>query len=236
LLALVQEKLSEIKYAFVVGVANETIDVSNLNGYVSFVKDFFNDNLKIEKNTQIGKSIFRELEYRYGASSLFAVGFLRIGSRNNFVYFKPIMNSFYSFLPRQLINTSKPISGSVDGTEKTMGMYVCYNEITGNDISMTDFFVSSHYYWEFGWFGILFFSFLPAIYNVFIIAISRNWGYFGSALLILSFKPYWLLSKLWISEIIIMIPTIVLPAIFLYKTLGLFFKIKNLNTNKIPIH
>jgi hypothetical protein len=225
-LVLIQEKLSDIKYAFVIGVANETIDVNSAKSYVDFVSDFFQDNTKGDKNNAEHKSIFNEIEFRYGAPSLFAVGFLRIASRDEIVYFKPIFNSFYSFLPRQLLNEKKPISGSVDGTEKTMGMYVCYKEITGSDVSMTDFLVSSHYYWELGWLGVVLFSLIPAVYNVLIIKIVKNWDYFGVSLFILSFKPFWLLTKLWISEIIIMVPTIILPSILLFYILNFFLKIK----------
>ncbi len=219
-LSLIQEKLNDIKYAFVVGVTNETIDVNSASSYIDFVSDFFNENLKSNKNTAEHKSILKEIEFRYGAPSMFAVGFLRIASRNELVYFKPIANSFYAFLPRQLLDNKKPVSGSVDGTEKTMGMYTCYKEITGSDVSMTDFLVGCHFYWEFGWLGVLIFSIVPAFYNIIILFISKKWGYFGLAMMILSFKPFWFLSKLWISEIIIMIPTIILPSILLYKIIN----------------
>lgn len=224
LLVSIQEKLKEIKYAFAVGVGNKTIDVNSVEGYVNFVVDFLNDDLKSGKIDIEPISIFREIEFRYGAPSLFSVGFLRIGSRDEFVYFEPILNSFYSFLPKQLLDKDKPVSGSVDGTEKTMGMYVCVKEITGSDTSMTDFFVSGHYYWELGWLGVFLFSIVPALYNIFIVLLARNWGYLGIALFILSFK--WLLSKLWLSEIIILISTVILPAIFLIVILNYILSIK----------
>lgn len=226
LLSLIQEKLGEIKYAFVVGVANETIDVGSVSSYINFVQDFFSDNLKIDSDLNPSKPLYKEIEFRYGAPSLFAVGFLRIGSRGDFVFLKPILNSFYSFLPRQLITGKKPVSGSVDGTESTMGMYTCYKEVTGSDSTMTDFLVGGHYYWELGYFGVIFFSLIPAFYNIILILLAKNWGYFGIAILILSFKPYWFLSKLWLSEIIIMIPTIILPSILLFYLLRFFLRIK----------
>jgi len=214
--ALIQEKLSAIKYAFAVSVANKTIDLSTAKGYTTFLSDFFNDELGIQQSDETQNSIIREIEYRYGASSLFAVGFLRIGLKNEFVYFNPIFNSFYSFLPRQLITTSKPFPGSADGTEKKMGMYVCFNEITGSDISMTDFLISGHYYWELGWVGVLLFSSIAALYNILIIIFARNFGYFGIALLLLSFMPFSFLPKQTMSQIFIMIPTIILPSFLLY--------------------
>lgn len=225
-LALIQEKLSEIKYAFTVSVANETIDLSSANSYIVFLGNFFKDELSISKSDEVQKSIIQEVEFRYGASSMFTVGFLRIGLRNEFVYFNPILNSFYAFLPRQLINRSKPFSGSADGNEKTMGMYVCYNEITGSDISMTDFFVSGHYFWELGWLGVLLFSFIAALYNIIIIFFARNFGYFGVALLLLSFMPFSFLTKQSMSQIIIMIPTIILPTFLLYFIVKFCLKIK----------
>lgn len=225
ILISIQSKLGEIKYAFASGVANGSIDITSFNGYTLFVKDVVSDNLVSNSSSSEIKNIFEEFEYRYGAPSLFAVGFLKYINKNGYVYSNPIANSFYSFLPRQLLKSEKPFPGSVNGDEKTMGMYVCINEVTGGS-NMSDFYVGAHFFWEFGFLGVFVFSAVSALYNIVIIFFSRKWGYFGIALLILSFKPFWILSKLWTSEILIMIPTVILPSILLYKLFFSFYRIK----------
>ncbi len=225
ILISIQSKLGEIKYAFASGVANGSIDITSFNGYVIFVKDILSNNLVSNSLVSENKSIVEEFEYRYGAPSLFAVGFLKYVEKYGYVGSNPISNSFYSFLPRQLLNSDKPFPGSVNGDEKTMGMYVCINEVTGGS-NMSDFFVGGHFFWEFGLLGVIILSSLSAFYNIVIIFISRKLGYFGVALLILSFKPFWILSKLWTSEIFIMIPTVILPSLLLYKLFISIYRIK----------
>lgn len=215
LLIAIQSNLNSIKYAFVVAVANKTIDFTSAKGYYDFLIAYISEDANIKKTDSEAKPFYKEIEFRFGAPTLFGVGFLRLASKGEYAYLNPILNSFYSFIPRQIFKGEKPFPGSADGTEKKMGMYACYNEITGYDYNMTDFSIASHYYWELGWFGVIFLSILPAIYNIIIFKIARNWGYVGAALVLLSFKPFWFLTKLWISEIIVMIPTIILPALLI---------------------
>ena len=209
--------LSSIKYAIVEAAANNTYDFSNYNGYLNFAKGYFANDPKIKKIKTKSKPILEEFEFRFGAPTLFSVGFLRLVERNDYAYAQPILNSFYSFLPRQLFTSEKPWPSSSDGSEKSMGMYKCVSEIVGTQKKtfMTDFSVASHFYWEFGWLGVFFLSLIPAIYNIIIFSISRFKSYVGVVLFLVSFKPFYFYTKLWISEIITMIPTIILPTLLL---------------------
>ena len=216
--------LSSIKYAIVEAAVNNTYDFSNYNGYLNFAKDYSTNNPKIKKIETKSKPFLEEFEFRFGAPTLFSVGFLRLVERNEYAYAEPILNSFYSFLPRQLFTSDKPWPSSSDGSEKSMGMYKCVSEIVGTQkkIFMTDFSVASHFYWEFGWLGVFFLSFIPAIYNIIIFSISRSKSYIGAVLFLVSFKPFYFYTKLWISEIITMIPTIILPTLLLMFVLQKF--------------
>lgn len=231
LLSLIQDNLNSLKYAFVVAVTNRTIDLNSISGYIDFLTAYFTDDSSIKKLDEEHKPIYREVEFRYGAPTLFAVGFVRMAERGEYALFNPIVNSFYSFLPRQIFGGDKPFPGSADGREKTMGMYACYKEITGYDYNMVDFSVSGHYYWEFGWIGVMILSIIPALYNVIVIQFCKRWSYIGAAILILSFKPFWFLTKLWISEIILMLPTILFPTLALIYILWYIFVLVKLLLN-----
>jgi hypothetical protein len=230
----ITQKLNSIKYAFAVAASNKTFDFNSFTGYVEFAISFFTNDSSVKIIERDSKPFYKELEFRYGAPSIFSVGFIRMADRGEYAYFRPMMNSFYSYLPRQIFSDNKPFPGSSDGTEKSMGMYKSITEITGYDVSMTDFYVGSHFYWELGWFGLIFLSIIPALYNVLMIQFCKHWSYIGGALLLLSFKPFWLMSKLWISEIITMIPTVILPSILLifiiHKTISFF---RFLSVNKL---
>lgn len=219
LLLILQNNLKEIKSAFAISYAAKEYDFNSASGFVNFIIDYSSNSLK--KNVDPDKnSTFDEIEFRFGAASMFASGFYRFTDREGYVLFEPIKNSLYTFLPRQLFGDNKPFPSSFDGTEYGMGMYTCYREIDFFSYSMTDFYVSGHYFWEFGIFGVLLFSTLAAVYNILIIIISSKYYYYiGAVLLVLSFKPFWILPKLWISEIISMIPILILPFIILISIL-----------------
>lgn len=226
----VSTSLSSIKYAFAVAISNKTFDFSSFSGYVDFVTAYLANDSRVKIIESDSKPMYREIEFRYGAPTLFAVGFHRMAARGEYAFLNPIMNSFYSYLPRQLFTENKPFPGSADGTEKSMGMYKSMTEITGSDVSMTDFSVGSHYFWELGWFGVIFLSIIPAIYNVIVFQFCKRLSYIGAAVLLLSFKPFWLMTKLWVSEIITMIPTVMLPAvlmIFILRTVTGFLGMLN---------
>lgn len=222
LLLLLQNNLKEIKSAFAISYAAKEYDFNSAEGYVNFIIDYSNNSIKNISESN-GISIFEEIEFRFGAASLFSSGFYRFTDREGYVLFNPIKNSLYSFLPRQMFGDNKPFPSSFDGTEYGMGMYTCYREIDFFSYSMSDFYVSGHYFWEFGIFGVMLFSALAAFYNIIIIIIAKKFYYYiGAVLLVLSFKPFWILPKLWISEIISMIPILIIPFIILIYILKFF--------------
>ncbi len=134
--------------------------------YINFINDFINGEIINETDFEAVESSFiNDVEFRYGAASMFAVGFLRMYNNGYIAQLKIESNTIKAFMPRQIIGDDKPVSGSLDGTEKTMGMYACYNEITGDNHNMTDFYVSGHYYWQFGFFGVFLFSFVASIFS-----------------------------------------------------------------------
>lgn len=221
LVVFIGSYLGELKYQFAVNASSKEFELKNIVDYYNFVTEFMSPDLLDSKQAD-SKSILDEIEFRYGAPSLFGVGFIRMYDRGASAGFNTEFNSLYSFLPREIVGENKPVSGSVDGTEQGMGMYSSYKEITGSDSVMSDFYVSGHYYWQFGFLGVVVLSALASIYTFFVLLFVNKYFYVGHALWLVSFKPFWLLPKLWFSEIIIMCSTIFLPTlfvIFMFRTI-----------------
>ena len=220
-LLFAQSEFTKVKKVMFYAIIQGKVNIND--GFIPFFNYYREKRKELEKNTTYTKTspfekigaIAKELEFRYGAPSLFGVGLVRLRHAGEKANFNPILNSFYSFLPRQIVGNDKPYPGSIDGTKHGMGMYRSVSGVTGEKRAfMTDFHTSTHYYWELGWLGIAFLSIIPAMYNVLIIRIAEKWGFVGLVVLALSFKPYWFLPKMWLSEIITMLATSMLPAIF----------------------
>ncbi|MBR2648189.1 MAG: hypothetical protein IKD55_05075 [Sediminibacterium sp.] len=229
LLYFVQTKLGPLKYAFAISVANKSLDLQNPMSYINFINDFINGEIINETDFEAVESSFiNDVEFRYGAASMFAVGFLRMYNNGYIAQLKIESNTIKAFMPRQIIGDDKPVSGSLDGTEKTMGMYACYNEITGDNHNMTDFYVSGHYYWQFGFFGVFLFSFVASIFSFSIYFLSKGYELLGQAFWLLSFKPFWFLPKIWMAEAIIMSKTQFFPLGVVLFSFIVLHKIKNI--------
>lgn len=228
LLALfVGNYLGDLKYKFAVNSASKEIELNTILDYFDVASEFITTDIFFsEKKNSYARKFFDEIEFRYGAPSLFAVGFVRMYDRGISAGFNTEMNSLYSFLPRQIVGEDKPVSGSFNGKNEGMGMYASYREISGADNVMSDFYVSGHYYWQFGIFGVIILSFISAFYSCFMLMYASRFNYLGHVLWITSFKPFWLLPKLWLSEIIILISTVLLPSLFLIYILKFFFRIR----------
>ena len=226
--------LGNLKAQFNVNLSNNQFNRNSVVDYYRFATDFFSSNI-VEKTSDNNfvENLLTEIEYRYGAPSLFGVGFIRMYDKGMPAGFKTEQNSFYSFLPRQIIGENKPVSGSFDGTEQGMGMYACFKEITGAEGVMSDFYVSSHYYWQFGIFGIFFFSIIAGLFSFFMLLFTSNFLYIGHALWLACFKSFWLLPKLWVSEMLIMTSTIIIPTLFLIFLCKFIFGITRMITKKI---
>ena len=153
---------SKIKFAF----TSEYI--SNPKAYQSildigvFIIDFYkNGSSQLIEGSD--SNILDEMEFRLGARSMYSVGFLRFTERNGYVLAKPLINTLFVFFPRSIFNQNKPYPDSYDGEIYGMGMYVCANEIDGQ-VNMTDFYSSSHYYWQFGILGVFIFTIISSLY------------------------------------------------------------------------
>ena len=131
------------------------------------IRHFDNDTkLELLAQGNIGKetrTIFDEIEWRYGESSRVSVAFLRRGLNNNFAGIQPILSSLYAPLPRAFF-PEKPIPGSIGDDKYSMGMFLIEADIRGQWWNMCEFFSSAHAYWEFGIAGIVVISIFSAIY------------------------------------------------------------------------
>ena len=216
---------SKIKFAF----AKEYI--SNPKAYQSivdiggFIIDFYRyGNSEIIDGSS--SSISDEIEFRLGARSMYSVGFLRFANNQGYVYGKPIFNTLFVFFPRAIFNENKPYPDSYNGEISGMGMYVCANVIDGQ-VNMTDFYSSSHYYWQFGILGVLVFTVLSTIYLILIsIFTSKFDDIFKLFFLLVALKPYYFIPQLTISDTILMTFTKILPLLFIYKLLIFFRRFK----------
>lgn len=154
------------------------------------------------------------------------MGFLRFSDTKGFTLFKPIINTLYVILPRAFVDQNKPYPDSYNGDIYGMGMYVCANEIDGQ-VNMTDFYSGCHYYWQFGYFGVILFSFLSVIYTILIILLVSNFPDIIKLLIVLySLKPYYFIPQFTISEIFIMIITKILPLLLVLNFINLSTKLK----------
>ena len=225
LLIFLNKEYSKLKTAF----TSEYI--SNPQGYQSvldigsFVIDFYKNGGSEYVEGNESKS-YDEIEFRLGARSMYSVGFFRFTENTGYTYFKPLVNTLYVLFPRAYFNLDKPYPDSYNGEEYGMGMYVCVDEVD-HKVYMTDFYASSHYYWQFGIFGVIFFTLLSTIYISIILFISRKMHYIMQILFIIfSLKPYYFITQFTISDIILMLITKILPFLVLYFLLNYIYKFK----------
>lgn len=228
----INSSLSSIKYEFVVAYANKKFDFSTIKGNVDFMSYYITEKYGTEEKSKQNfiSSFAKEYEFRFGAASMFSVGFLRLVQKNKYAYFEPLLNSFYSFLPKTMIDFKKPVTGSMDGTLKTTGMYISIGEITGRDYSMTDFLVGPHFFWELGYIGIIIYSVLSGLLLFIIVRWLEFYGILGLSYFFLMTKPFWFQLKLWPSEFVTLFVTNLTP-IFIITTISIYFVRKFLKHN-----
>ena len=95
---------------------------------------------------------------------------------------------------------------------------------------MTDFYASSHYYWQFGLIGVIFFSIISTFYIMFIFLLSRKMHSIIKLLFIIfALKPFYFIPQFTFSDIILMLVTKIIPLLLLLTLLNYFtkFKIRN---------
>ena len=166
------------------------------------------------------------MEFRLGARSMYSVGFLRFTERNGYVLAKPLINTLFVFFPRSIFNQNKPYPDSYDGEIYGMGMYVCANEIDGQ-VNMTDFYSSSHYYWQFGILGVFIFTIISSLYIYLIALLTLKLDFIYKLFFILvALKPYYFIPQFTISDIILMLFTKALPLLIFFNIIRLFQKLK----------
>ncbi|MCI5217804.1 MAG: hypothetical protein D3914_01085 [Candidatus Electrothrix sp. LOE2] len=171
-----------------------------------------------------GKTAIEEIESRFGASTRYATGFIRMRERGAEASIYPIWSSLQGIIPRYFW-PDKPEPSSVNGDIHSMGMYLMMNEITGQWWNMCEFPEGLHAYWEFGFLGIVILSIIPAAYVVFVANYFSRFGFLSIPFLLITFKPWGYTSpKLWVSEIIFQIYSIIIPALVLIYTLKFFIK------------
>lgn len=216
---------SKIKFAFASEYISNPKAYQSITDIGGFIIDFYKNgsNQLIEGSDS---NVLDEIEFRLGARSMYSVGFLRFTERNGFVLAKPLINTLYVFFPRSIFNQNKPYPDSYDGEIYGMGMYVCANEIDGQ-VNMTDFYSSCHYYWQFGFLGVLFFTLISSFYPILIALITLKLDIIYKLFFILvALKPYYFIPQFTISDIILMLLTKVIPLLIFFYFIQFFQKLK----------
>lgn len=228
LLILLNKEYSKLKTAFTTEYLSNPQAYQSILDIGEYVINYYTNDSSdyIEGNESSG---FDEIEFRLGARSMYSVGFLRFTKNWGYTYFTPIVNTFYVFAPRAFFNSDKPYPDSYNGEEYGMGMYVCVDEVD-HKIYMTDFYASSHYYWQFGLIGVIFFSIISTFYIMFIFLLSRKMHSIIKLLFIIfALKPFYFIPQFTFSDIILMLVTKIIPLLLLLTLLNYFtkFKIRN---------
>lgn len=174
-------------------------------------------------NRYEAKNLLKEMDYRYGAQGTYTVGFYRLVDKEGYVGLNCIVNSFYTFMPSVLVGKDKPVSTSSDGTQYGMGMYKCVNAIDGSQ-NMCGFFSSGHAYWELGFFGIIIFSIIPAVFDFWCVSLFRRMDILGIPLYTAIFMKSFVEIKMWVSLIVVDFAQIILPLILLIFIYRKFYK------------
>ena len=216
---------SKIKFAFASEYISNPKAYQSITDIGGFIIDFYKNgsNQLIEGSDS---NVLDEIEFRLGARSMYSVGFLRFTERNGFVLAKPLINTLFVFFPRSIFNQNKPYPDSYDGEIYGMGMYVCANEIDGQ-VNMTDFYSSCHYYWQFGFLGMLFFTLISSLYPILIALITFKLDIIYKLFFILvALKPYYFIPQFTISDIILMLFTKVIPLLIFFYFIQFFQKLK----------
>jgi hypothetical protein len=217
-----------VAFAFILfgTFANFSVSIDE-NGTVNFeVKNHF------DKSSE--RSFIEEIEWRLGASMRNGTGFIKMFDRGELAGINPIKNSFLGILPRSL-NEDKPIPSTLDGNDLySQGMYLVWREIHGyNTFTMVEFPTGAHFYWEFGWPGVVILSLVSGLYVGLCVYFFGKIGFFAIPLLLGIFKPWGFVEpKIWVSDIVLQFYQIILPLILLVLLFKLFHLVNNLVLKK----
>ena len=237
LVLLLNKEYSKIKIAFTTAYVSNPKEYQTISDLATFVIDYY----KSDRSSEIEGSdtnFFNEYEFRFGAKSMYSVGFLRFVDRYNYTFFTPIINTLYIFIPRAYFSENKPYPDSYNGEISGMGMYVCVNEIDGENF-MSEYYPSTHYFWQFGYIGIFILPIISALYIFIIAFLSKNMNSIIKLLFVLiALRPYAFNPQFTISEIIVMFFTKIIPFLIFYFIFNKLFYFKiwlnnNFSINKI---
>lgn len=184
--------------------------------------------LKIDSGVDLEKkgerSSLDEIEWRFGAQTRYGTAFISLYERGQSAGISPIRNSLAGFLPRS-INPEKPIPNSLDKDDiYSQGMYIIYREINGyNTSSMSEFPTGAHFYWEFGYLGVIILSLISGIYVAVTTSFFAKLGIAAVPLTISIFKPWGFVEpKIWVSDIALQSYQIILPLFLLLGILKFY--------------
>lgn len=169
--------------------------------------------LDINEQKKGQRTAIEEIEWRFGTSTRYSTTFIDMYDRGDGAGIQPILNSLKGFMPRALA-PEKPHPSTLNGEDIfSQGMYLVYREIWGyQERSMTEFSTAGHYYWEFGFPGVIVMSALAGMFLAFVLLFYGGLRVFFPVMLVVAFKPWgYVEPKIWLSEAVLQIYTIMLP-------------------------
>lgn len=184
--------------------------------------------LFIELNTvqNTGEPTFVDrVEKRFGEASRLSVGFLRLYNEGKSAGFEPIKSALYAPFPRKFF-PDKPMPGSADGSEATIGMFIIQGVMTGEPTNTSNFLTGLHAYWELGLMGVILYSSLSGIIISFFCQYFGRFRSAGLPFMVILMKPWWMEPKLWIAELILTFFHLLLPSLFLWAAVKIGLNIQ----------
>ncbi|MBM3590739.1 MAG: hypothetical protein FJX30_05160, partial [Alphaproteobacteria bacterium] len=165
---------------------------------------------------QGSRSLLDEIEWRLGAPTRAGTAFLYLYDQRP-AGMNPIRNSLLGFMPRSL-NQNKPYPSAIDANDQfSLGMYLIMGKLYGTETLMVEFPTGAHFFWEFGFLGVVLLSIISGAYIGICSKFLSSKGLISIPLLFATFKPFGYVDpKIWVSDIAMQIYQLVLPAIFLF--------------------
>lgn len=170
------------------------------------------------------RTALEEISWRFGASTRFSTAFIVMYNRGDGAGINPIKNSLLGFMPRKFW-PDKPYPSTLNGDDVySQGMYLIDREILGYERgSMCEFCTGAHFYWEFGFMGVIVLSAISGIYITLCAHYFVKMGSMALPLMVVIFKPWgYVEPKIWVSEIAFQLYTIIIPLLVLWYLLGAY--------------
>lgn len=190
--------------------------------------------INVDSEKKGGRSALEEVEWRFGAASRIGTAFIKLYDDGYAAGINPILHSFQGALPRSVF-PDKPHPSTLIGDDiYSQGMYIIHKEVYGsNSVSMVEFPTGGHFYWEFGYMGVIFLSIISGFYIGISTFICKKLGLLSIPIIITCFKPWGYTDpKIWISDAIIQVYQIWIPLFTLIFIMYLYKKIHRLKKYK----